>query len=117
MGRAEERFEEQEDAIRQEAQERGRRRLPRLLRKAESIFSVRGYYPQDVKSLFDPVDFIIFDGMNRHKDVRRVVLFDGPAEGAAEADLTHRRSAYTGSPITAQGARTWASTSSSCARA
>jgi predicted Holliday junction resolvase-like endonuclease len=76
--RAEERFEEREGAIRAAAQERGRRQLPKLLRKAEPIFSVRGYYPQDAKALFDPVDFIIFHGMNREKDVKRVVLFDGP---------------------------------------
>jgi predicted Holliday junction resolvase-like endonuclease len=78
--RAEERFEEREEAIRESARERGRRQLPRLLRKADPVFSGRGYFPQDVKPLFDPIDFVIFDGMNRKGHVKRVVLFDGPPD-------------------------------------
>lgn len=83
VARAEERFQEKLGAIREEARERGRRQLPRLLRKAEPIFSCRGYFPQDAKALFDPVDFLIFDGMNRRARVDRVVLFDGPADSRA----------------------------------
>lgn len=80
ISRAEARLDEKLESIREAARERGRRQLPQLLRKAESIFSCRGYFPQDAKALFDPVDFIIFDGMNRKKRVDRVVLFDGPAD-------------------------------------
>jgi hypothetical protein len=36
-----------------------------------------------VKPLFDPVDYIILDGMNGPSAVTRIVLFDGPAIGDA----------------------------------
>ncbi|OGK82636.1 MAG: hypothetical protein A2X52_11880 [Candidatus Rokubacteria bacterium GWC2_70_16] len=67
--RVEDRFAEDEQRIRELAKERGRRALPRLLREAEP--------------LFDPVDYIVFDGMNASPAVTRIVLFDGPALGHA----------------------------------
>jgi predicted Holliday junction resolvase-like endonuclease len=76
--RAEDRFAEDEQRIRELARERGRRALPRLLREAEPVFACRGYFAHDVKPLFDPVDYIVFDGMNGSPGVKRVVLFDGP---------------------------------------
>jgi hypothetical protein len=77
--RAEDRFAEEEIEIRRLARERGRRELPRLLREAEPVFACRGYWPQDVKPLFDPVAYVIFAGLNAATSVTRVVLFDGPA--------------------------------------
>ncbi len=81
--RAEDTFAEDEQRIRDLAKERGRRELPRLLREAEPVFACRGYFAHDVKPLFDPVDYIIFDGMNAAGGVTRIVLFDGPALGQA----------------------------------
>jgi len=83
LQRAEDRFDEKEGEIRDLAVKRGRRRLPALLRKVDPIFSSRGFFPQDAKPLFDPVDFVIFDGMNRKGLVSRIVLFDGPAGDSA----------------------------------
>jgi len=87
VDRAEERFDDREAKLRDLARERGRRRLPRIMRKAESIFSPRGFYPQDAKPIFDPVDFVIFDGMNQTDSVRRVVLFDGPPDSRSREKL------------------------------
>jgi len=50
--------------------------LPQMLMRADPIFTPLGYYPQDVKAIFDPIDFAIFDGMNKDGNVRRVVLMD-----------------------------------------
>ncbi len=80
LDRAEQRFEEQKEEIREAARKRGRNQLPRLLRKAEPIFSCRGFFPQDAKALFDPIDFVVFDGMNRKGRIDRIVLFDGPPD-------------------------------------
>lgn len=74
----EEKFEEEREKIKEEAQEKGRKQLPKLLRKCLPVICDHGYYPQDVKTLFDPIDFVVFDGMNLKKNVKRVVLFDGP---------------------------------------
>jgi predicted Holliday junction resolvase-like endonuclease len=79
--RAEDKFAEDERQIRAQAMERGRQPLPRLLREAEPVFACRGYFTHDVKPLFDPIDYVIFDGMNASPAVTRVVLFDGPALG------------------------------------
>ncbi len=76
---AEERFEEQRGEIKMKAQEKGRRQLPGLLKKCVPVIWAHGYYPQDLKALFDPIDFVIFDGMNLKERVKRIVLFDGPA--------------------------------------
>lgn len=81
--RAEDKFAEDERRIRELAKARGREALPRLLREAEPVVACRGYFAHDVKPLFDPVDYIIFDGMNASPAVTRIVLFDGPALGHA----------------------------------
>ena len=79
MDCAEERFEEQRDEIREKAQEKGYKQVPKLLKKCTPVVCAHGYYPQDLKALFDPVDFVIFDGLKRKEKVKQVVFFDGPA--------------------------------------
>lgn len=76
--RAEERFEEKKERIREEARGKGRKQVPKLLKKCMPVICAHGYYPQDLKVLFDPVDFVIFDGLNLKENVRKVVFFDGP---------------------------------------
>jgi predicted Holliday junction resolvase-like endonuclease len=67
--------------IKEKATEHARKvLLPRLLRKVDPVFTSLGYYPQDVKAIFDPIDFIIFDGMNRAENVRRIVFMDHQTE-------------------------------------
>lgn len=78
MDTAEERFEEQKSALRERAQEKGRRRLPTMLKKCVPAISRLGYYPQDLKPMFDPVDFVVFDGMTLRESIKRLVLLDGP---------------------------------------
>ncbi len=79
MDLAEERFEEQKAELRRRAQEKGRRQLPSMLKKCVPIISRLGYYPQDLKPMFDLIDFVVFDGMTLRDSVRRLVLLDGPA--------------------------------------
>jgi len=63
--------------IREKTIEKTRRvYLPKMLMQADPVFTPLGYYPQDVKALFDPIDFVIFDGMNRDDKVNRVVFMD-----------------------------------------
>lgn len=78
--KAEERFEQKKEAMKEAARERGRRKIPALLKKCVPGICRLGYYPQDVKAMFDPVDFIVFDGMSRQPSVRRLVLLDGPPD-------------------------------------
>lgn len=79
VDRAEERFGDLEKSIRERATERARRKIARLMRHIDPVFSGRGYALEDARALFDPVDFVLFDGMTRHNRVRGVILMDGPA--------------------------------------
>jgi predicted Holliday junction resolvase-like endonuclease len=73
----EDRLEEKLAEIREKATEHARRvLLPKLLRKVDPLFTSLGYFPQDAKAIFDPIDFVVFDGMNRDGNVRRVVFMD-----------------------------------------
>lgn len=77
----ESKLEEKLREIREKATEHARRvLLPKLLRKVDPLFSKLGYFPQDVKAIFDPIDFVIFDGMNRAEKVKRIVFMDHKTE-------------------------------------
>lgn len=78
--RLEEKLEAEREEIKERAQEKARRKLPKLLKKKVPLIAKKGYFPQDVKALFDPIDFVVFDGMNEKDNVRRVVFLDGPAQ-------------------------------------
>jgi predicted Holliday junction resolvase-like endonuclease len=47
----------------------GRRRAKKRLRKIDPTFSGREIDPQDVKVLFDPVEYLIFHGLNSDRGV------------------------------------------------
>ncbi len=81
LGEKEGELEEKLKIIRKKATERARRvLLPKLLRRVDPLFTSLGYFPQDAKAIFDPIDFVIFDGMNRDENVRRIVFMDHETE-------------------------------------
>jgi predicted Holliday junction resolvase-like endonuclease len=51
------------------------RELPKRLKKIIPSLIDSGFNPQDVKTLFHPVDFVVFDGMNA-RGVDRIVFLD-----------------------------------------
>lgn len=67
-------FMEEEDKIRKLASERGRLQVPKLVKKSmNSQFTKLRYDPYDIKPLLHPVEFAIFNGMNKGQ-VKDVVL-------------------------------------------
>ena len=52
-----------------------RTKLPRLLKKIIPTFANGNLNAHDVKTIFHPIDFIAFDGLNKG-DVKRVCLMD-----------------------------------------
>jgi predicted Holliday junction resolvase-like endonuclease len=60
---AEERFEESLERRRTKLREKGRRRAKSRLRHIDPTFSARDIDPQDVKVIFDPVEYVIFHGL------------------------------------------------------
>jgi predicted Holliday junction resolvase-like endonuclease len=79
--RAIERFDGREAEIRERATELGKKLARRKLRKIAGYFTERGLDPQDVKALFDPVDYVAFPGLHGER-VSRVELIDRPATTA-----------------------------------
>lgn len=67
---------EREKEMRRAAIERATKtKLPRLLKSVVPAFAAHGLNPKDIKTVFHPIDFVVFDGLNRMK-VDRVLLMD-----------------------------------------
>jgi predicted Holliday junction resolvase-like endonuclease len=68
-------FDEKEAKLREQAAERGRRKVPLMIRKSmDSQFGKLKYNPYDIKALLHPVDFVVFDGLESKKDLREIVF-------------------------------------------
>ena len=59
-------FEEKEGEIREKAAKRGRAQVPEIVRRSmDAQFAKLSYDPYDIKPLLHPVEFVVFDGMNK----------------------------------------------------
>jgi predicted Holliday junction resolvase-like endonuclease len=87
-------FEEKESKLREQAIERGRRKVPTFIRKSmDSQFAKLKYNPYDIKALLHPVDFVVFDGLERGKGLTQIVFLSKAVENA---QLNETRSAIQG---------------------
>lgn len=84
LERAEERLSTMEAELRQTAAKAGLRTAKRLLRKIDPVFSGAGYDPQDVKVIFDPITYVVFDGMSKGATSEIVLLGKPPEDTATE---------------------------------
>ena len=86
-----------EEELRENAARAGLRVTKRLLKKIDPVFSGAGYDPQDVKVIFDPVTYVVFNGLSE-KAVKDVELLGRPAHNR-ETERVHNsieRSVRTG---------------------
>ncbi len=81
---AEEKLDEIETDLRETAARAGMQATKRLLRKIDPVFSGAGYDPQDVKVLFDPVTYVVFNGMSQRKLNNIQLLARPPQNGTTE---------------------------------
>lgn len=66
-------FEEKAEELRQKSVERGRQKVPLLVEKCLCPeFKKLKYDPYDIKAVMDPVDFVVFDGMNAGEEIRSI---------------------------------------------
>ena len=77
IDRALERLNAMEGESREQARAAGLKQARRRLRKIDLVFDKLKLDPHDAKVVFDPVDFIVFDGMSRGK-LRKLVLLARP---------------------------------------
>src|SRR3990167_90518 len=66
---AEEKFVERLREQRQQLTEQGRRQAKKKLKKIDPTFSAKDIDPQDVKVIFNPVEYLIFHGLNSEDGV------------------------------------------------
>ena len=69
------RFDEKEREIRNKSVERGRKKVPSLIKKCLCPeFASLNYDPYDIKALMHPVDFVVFNGLNKGRGLENVIL-------------------------------------------
>lgn len=85
---AEDRFDERLENQREKYVQAGRRRAKRKLKKIDPTFSGRNIDPQDVKVIFDPVEYIIFHGLSSDDGVQFIELVSRKPASRAEEKLT-----------------------------
>jgi predicted Holliday junction resolvase-like endonuclease len=70
--------------LREAAAKVGLRTAKSALKKIDPVFSGAGYNPHDVRVIFDPVTFVIFDGMGSGRLREIVLLAKGAESGSGE---------------------------------
>jgi predicted Holliday junction resolvase-like endonuclease len=84
---AEERFEEELRVQKQRFIELGRRRAKKKLKKIDPTFSAKDIDPQDVRVIFDPVEYLVFHGLNSDEGVDLVEFVSRSPESRAEETI------------------------------
>lgn len=84
---AEERFKESLRAQREKFVELGRKQAKKKLKKIDPTFSARDIDPQDVKVIFNPVEYLIFHGLNSEEGVDLVEFVSRSPESRAEETI------------------------------
>jgi len=81
IDRKEEAFDEKEAALREAATERGRKKVPHIVRKSlSSEFTALRYDPYDIKAILHPVDFVVFNGLDRKESLNDIVFLSRRTE-------------------------------------
>jgi predicted Holliday junction resolvase-like endonuclease len=71
------RFDEREDRIREAARQKGQLMARRRLRKLATWCTQGRFDPNDVKVIFDPVEYVVFAGLNA-RGCSRIAFVDRP---------------------------------------
>jgi predicted Holliday junction resolvase-like endonuclease len=79
LDKKEQAFEAKEAELREKAIERGRNKVPVMVKNCLCPeFKKLEYDPYDIKAIMDPVDFVVFDGLNQGKQVQSVTFLAKP---------------------------------------
>jgi predicted Holliday junction resolvase-like endonuclease len=75
-----------EDII-EKAREVGRKNAKSKLKKLDPIFSGRKIDPQDVKVIFDPIEYVVFNGMHSGNGVKHIELIGRSAKTKRDENI------------------------------
>jgi predicted Holliday junction resolvase-like endonuclease len=73
-----------EAAVREKSKAAGRLTAKALLKKIDPVFSGSGFDPQDVKVMFHPVSYIVFDGLAEDNLREITLLANAPQDEATK---------------------------------
>jgi len=77
LEKKEEKFEEKEKDLRKKATEKGRAQVPILIKKCfDKDLAKLPYDPYDIKPIWHPVDFVVFNGLNKFNEKKSDVIDD-----------------------------------------
>jgi len=77
IDRQREKIEEKRREIKEEASRRGRKQAQQAMVTIDRIFTPKGLNPDDAKVIFHPIDYVVFNGMNKEPNkISNIVLFD-----------------------------------------
>ena len=62
------------EIARERHRDSGRKKAKQMLRKIDPYFSGRNVNPQDVKTIFHPIEFITFNGLNSSEYIKNIEL-------------------------------------------
>ena len=86
LAREEEQLAEVELILREKAASAGLRTAKKLLKKIDPVFGGAGFDPHDVKVIFDPVTYVVFNGMSKGT-IREIVLLAAHPQSSATERL------------------------------
>lgn len=81
-------FAETLDAQRQQLTEQGRKQAKRNLKEIDPVFSGSGVDPQDVKVIFDPVEYVVFHGLASESGVQFIEFISRAPNNKRQEMLT-----------------------------
>lgn len=82
LAKAEDRLDAREQELRAVASAAGAKAAKKRLRRIDPVFSGSGLDPQDVKLIFDPVEYVVFRG-DAARDIREILLVAEPPSSSA----------------------------------
>ena len=83
MDNKEEKFGEKEGKLREIAREKGRKAAEKVFNKAISpALKALRYDPFDVKPILNPIDFLVFCGMNKSDSIKEIVMLSKKCKNA-----------------------------------
>ncbi len=85
LDNVEQRINDKEEDLREEARARGRSLAQIAVKKIDPVFTPRNLNPDDAKVIFHPVDYVVFNGL-KNGPVKNIILLDRLAK-----ESTHRR--------------------------
>src|SRR6267142_1239864 len=88
IDREEGKMQERNREARNLAQQQGRREAKKLVKKIDPVFCGANLDPQDVKVIFHPVGYVVFDGLSAQR-LKRIILMANPPTNSQDENVHH----------------------------